>query len=115
MSGRDKKKKNSSQVQGQALLKTIREWPSDLYNIQAIIKLVQDKLRADPNNTVLMDALAELFVYYCFFFLMHTLFLWLDCSFVTECRFIYDKQYDKALLILLKLKRGNVFDLIRKV
>jgi len=32
----------------------------------------------------------------------------------TRLRYTYDRQYDKALGYLLKLRRSNVFELIRK-
>jgi hypothetical protein len=45
-------------------LKTIRTWPSTLYNIQSVTNAVEDVLlKSDPNNVTLMDALAELYYF----------------------------------------------------
>ncbi|XP_078703981.1 vacuolar protein sorting-associated protein 41 homolog isoform X2 [Branchiostoma floridae x Branchiostoma belcheri] len=66
----------------------IKDWSPDLYNIQVIINAVQTKLETDPQNKVLLRSLAEL----------HT----------------YDKRYDKALAIYLKLGHEDVFPLIHK-
>eukprot|EP00058_Branchiostoma_floridae_P023305 XP_002608795.1 hypothetical protein BRAFLDRAFT_125598 [Branchiostoma floridae] len=66
----------------------IKDWSPDLYNIQVIINAVQTKLEMDPQNKVLLRSLAEL----------HT----------------YDKRYDKALAIYLKLGHEDVFPLIHK-
>eukprot|EP01133_Synstelium_polycarpum_P008140 gene8140-9554_t len=68
-----------------AFLKIVTEWPSNLYNIQAIITAVEDYLTIHKNETI-MIAQAQLYT--------------------------YDNQLDKTLDIFLKLKRGNVFELI---
>eukprot|EP00126_Sphaerothecum_destruens_P004711 Sdes_comp18346_c0_seq1m8092 len=68
--------------------KIISEWPSELYNTKTIITSVLEKLKLQPNIVILMDCLSELYA--------------------------NDQQFDKALHILLRLKRGNVFNLIVK-
>ncbi|KAM9957832.1 hypothetical protein ACTFIW_012804 [Dictyostelium discoideum] len=70
-----------------SFLKTVTEWSSSLYNIQAIITAVEDKLSRQPNETI-MIALAQLYT--------------------------YDNNMEKTLDIYLKLKRGNVFELISR-
>eukprot|EP01104_Vermistella_antarctica_P020689 TRINITY_DN896_c0_g1_i3.p1 TRINITY_DN896_c0_g1~~TRINITY_DN896_c0_g1_i3.p1 ORF type:complete len:938 (+),score=181.35 TRINITY_DN896_c0_g1_i3:205-3018(+) len=69
-------------------LKTIRAWPSNLYNIQNIINVVLERLKHAPNTDTLMDALAELYT--------------------------YDKQFDNTIHIHLRRKKGNVFELIQE-
>eukprot|EP01111_Echinosteliopsis_oligospora_P016112 TRINITY_DN6578_c0_g1_i1.p1 TRINITY_DN6578_c0_g1~~TRINITY_DN6578_c0_g1_i1.p1 ORF type:complete len:893 (+),score=224.14 TRINITY_DN6578_c0_g1_i1:30-2708(+) len=71
----------------EGFLKTITEWDHNLYNIQNVITAVRESLKRNPSNIV-YDALAKLYT--------------------------YDKQFDKTLEILLKLKRGRVFELIKK-
>ena len=67
----------------------IREWPPELYDIQKIIPALLDQIDRDPSGrNILMETLGELYA--------------------------YDKQFDKALHIYLKLKRGDVFGLITK-
>jgi len=68
-------------------MRTITDWPVGLYNIQNIITAVNEKLKRTSNDYI-MDALAKLYS--------------------------YDKKYDKTLEIYLRLKRGNVFELIRQ-
>ena len=46
----------------QVFLKTIREWPPVIYNTNVIISAVSDRLKTDPDNAVLQEALAELYV-----------------------------------------------------
>ena len=46
----------------QTFLKTIREWPPGLYNTHVIISAVNDRLKTDPGNGTLMEAVAELCV-----------------------------------------------------
>lgn len=45
-------------LQGFATL--IREWPGDLYNNKTIVKALKGHLNKDPNNRILLEALAEL-------------------------------------------------------
>lgn len=40
----------------------VKEWPSNLYNVQTIITATLDRLDRDRNNTVLLRALGELWV-----------------------------------------------------
>ena len=40
--------------------KLIKDWPSDLYNIQTLVNAVQDKLDGDVTNIVLLQCLAQL-------------------------------------------------------
>eukprot|EP01132_Coremiostelium_polycephalum_P009654 gene9654-11836_t len=70
-----------------AFLKTVSEWPSSLYNVAAIIISVEDRLAEQPNETI-MIALAQLYT--------------------------YENNLEKTLDIYLKLKRGNVFELINR-
>ncbi|KAF9266084.1 vacuolar assembling protein VPS41 [Marasmius fiardii PR-910] len=73
------------------LLKTIKEWPRDIYDIAAVIIAVQAQLEKSAKNkdsVVLMECLAELY--------------------------IANRQPGKALPYFLRLRRPNVFDLIRE-
>ncbi|XP_060554893.1 vacuolar protein sorting-associated protein 41 homolog isoform X2 [Ruditapes philippinarum] len=76
------------QTNCKVFLQLVKEWPHTLYNIQAVIKVVIDKLDRDRNNRDLLHALAEL----------HG----------------YERAFDKALAIYLKLKDRDVFVLIHK-
>lgn len=68
---------------------TIREWPPTLYDVRKIITAVIEQHGKDPKgHGILMETLGELYT--------------------------HDKQFDKALHIYLKLKRGDVFNLISK-
>lgn len=40
----------------------IQQWPSDLYNIKTIIKTLNTKLQSNEED-ILMDALAQLYIY----------------------------------------------------
>ncbi|PSS08839.1 hypothetical protein PHLCEN_2v3454 [Hermanssonia centrifuga] len=81
----------------QALLKTIKDWPNNIYDIPAVIVAVQAELERSPsssaNNTttpdsvLLMECLAELYT--------------------------ANRQPGKALPYFLRLRRPNVLDLIR--
>ncbi|KAM5156743.1 vacuolar protein sorting-associated protein 41 homolog [Mantella aurantiaca] len=66
----------------------IKEWPGDLYNNKIIVKALKGHLSKDPNNRILLQALAELH--------------------------IYDQCYSQALEIYLTLRHNEVFDLIHK-
>jgi hypothetical protein len=75
--------------QHERLLQTIREWPPTLYDVNTVINAVQEHLRQTSENTdVLNNVLAELYT--------------------------FAGQFDKALHIYLRLKRGNPFQLIEK-
>ncbi|KAF8885807.1 hypothetical protein BD779DRAFT_1532495 [Infundibulicybe gibba] len=82
----------------QTLLQTIKDWPKDIYDIAAVIVAVHSELdraasssysvRSSPDSTILMECLAELY--------------------------IANRQPGKALPFFLRLRRPNVFDLIRE-
>ncbi|EPQ28250.1 uncharacterized protein PFL1_04077 [Pseudozyma flocculosa PF-1] len=69
------------------LLETIREWPAEIYSTQAVVLAIEDRLSRERSSTLLMECLAELF--------------------------IRNRQPSKALPYFLRLRRPNVFDLIR--
>ncbi|CAG8496376.1 2649_t:CDS:10 [Scutellospora calospora] len=71
-----------------SLYETIMNWPSTIYNIQSVIVLIEDVLEKDTENKTLMECLAELYA--------------------------YNREPDKALEYNLRLRRPNVFDLIRE-
>ncbi|KAA1466651.1 vacuolar assembling protein VPS41 [Dentipellis sp. KUC8613] len=85
----------------QALQRTIQEWPKEIYDVSAVIVAIQSELdrsssssstsplsRATPDTTILMECLAELYT--------------------------ANRQPGKALPFFLRLRRSNVFDLIRE-
>ncbi|CAG8660098.1 10427_t:CDS:10, partial [Acaulospora colombiana] len=72
----------------QSLCETIMRWPSTIYNISSVTELVEDSLEKEPDNKTLMECLAELYA--------------------------YNQEPDKALEYNLRLRRPNVFDLIRE-
>ncbi|XP_078322201.1 vacuolar protein sorting-associated protein 41 homolog isoform X1 [Crassostrea virginica] len=79
-------------------LSLVKEWPSNLYNVQTIITATLDRLDRERNNTVLLRALGELYT--------------------------LERQYEKSLAIYLKycsiaktkerLGNTDVFQLIHK-
>ncbi|GES86213.1 vacuolar assembling protein VPS41 [Rhizophagus clarus] len=71
-----------------ALLFTITSWPPSIYNVQSVILLVEDIFEKEQDNQTLMECLAELYA--------------------------YSGQPDKALEYSLRLRRPNVFELIRE-
>ncbi|CAG8470961.1 7415_t:CDS:10 [Dentiscutata heterogama] len=71
-----------------SLYETITNWPPTIYNIQSIIEPIEDVLEKEPENKTLMECLAELYA--------------------------YNREPEKALEYNLRLRRPNVFDLIRK-
>ncbi|KAH9928463.1 vacuolar protein sorting-associated protein 41, partial [Epithele typhae] len=81
----------------QTLLQTIKTWPKGIYDISAVIVLVQSELDHAPSSSsmkptgpdtiILMECLAELYT--------------------------LNRQPGKALPYFLRLRRPNVFDLIR--
>ncbi|TFK47011.1 vacuolar protein sorting-associated protein 41 [Heliocybe sulcata] len=81
-----------------ALLQTIKTWPKGIYDISAVIVAVQSELdkapststtaRTAPEAAILMECLAELYT--------------------------MNRQPGKALPYFLRLRRPNVFDLIRE-
>ncbi|KAJ7149078.1 hypothetical protein C8R43DRAFT_925340 [Mycena crocata] len=80
-----------------SLLQTVKEWPKDIYDISAVIVAVHGELDRNASTSnlsastadsiVLMECLAELY--------------------------ISNRQPGKALTYFLRLRRPNVFDLIR--
>ncbi|KAG6894266.1 hypothetical protein C0992_006840 [Termitomyces sp. T32_za158] len=82
----------------ETLLKTIKEWPREIYNIDAVIVAVRSDLEktvttsstiaSTPSSKLLMECLAELYT--------------------------ANRQPGKALPYYLRLRRPNVFDLIRE-
>ncbi|KAF9186758.1 Vacuolar protein sorting-associated protein 41 [Haplosporangium sp. Z 767] len=72
----------------QSLFKTVKSFPPGLYNIQNVIVAVEDRLKQDKDNVLLMESLAELYT--------------------------RDGRADRALEYFLRLRRPNVFDLIRE-
>ncbi|KAF7354801.1 Vacuolar assembling protein [Mycena sanguinolenta] len=81
-----------------SLLQTVKEWPKDIYDISAVIVAVLGDLdrsasssnlaaSAPSDSVILMECLAELY--------------------------IANRQPGKALTYFLRLRRPNVFDLIR--
>ena len=71
----------------QALLTTLRKWSPDLYKASQMLDKVQDRVDVTDDDPVLLECLAELF--------------------------ILTRQPAKALPYLLRLRRPDVFDLIR--
>ncbi|KAF9428093.1 Vacuolar protein sorting-associated protein 41 [Podila epigama] len=71
----------------QSLFKTVKSFPPGLYNIQNVIVAVEDRLKQDKDNVLLMESLAELYT--------------------------RDDRADRALEYFLRLRRPNVFELIR--
>ncbi|KAG6841283.1 hypothetical protein C0991_012453 [Blastosporella zonata] len=82
----------------QTLLQTVKEWPREIYNIEAVIVAVRSELdkkastsstiSSTPSSKLLMECLAELYT--------------------------ANRQPGKALPYFLRLRRPNVFDLIRE-
>ncbi|KAF9498914.1 vacuolar assembling protein VPS41 [Pleurotus eryngii] len=82
----------------QALLQTVRDWPKDIYNLTAVIVAIHSELDSSASTstfksstqetTLLMECLAELYT--------------------------ANRQPGKALPFYLRLRRPNVFDLIRE-
>lgn len=73
-------------------LKLIKEWPSNLYHVPAIITAVVNQIVAmsmnDTKNMILLEALAILYT--------------------------HEKKYDLALKTYLKVRDKNIFFLIKK-
>jgi len=66
----------------------IRRWSSDLYNSVAVVNAVLEQLRLEPHNSPLLRSLATLFS--------------------------YQRKYDKAMEVYLRLGHEDVFTLIRQ-
>ncbi|SPO21560.1 related to Vacuolar assembly protein VPS41 [Ustilago trichophora] len=75
------------------LLETIQEWPPEIYSTPAVVLAIEDRLKSGEgkkgeDKRLLMECLAEIF--------------------------IRNRQPGKALQYYLRLRRSNVFDLIRE-
>ncbi|CAG2062815.1 unnamed protein product [Timema podura] len=71
------------------LLQMVKEWPSTLYNVPAVVNAVLEHLLVnDCDRIILLETLAILYT--------------------------HEKKYDKALAMYLKLKHKGVFQLIHK-
>ena len=46
----------------QGFQRLVKEWPSELYNIQTLVNAVLDKLDRDHNNAILLQCLGDLWV-----------------------------------------------------
>lgn len=84
----------------------VNEWPHEIYSLQSIITLVEEKTRttvAHPNLTIALAKYVPLPP-------------WLieSSSYAFFRLYTYDKQYDKTLHIYLQLGHGNVFELIKQ-
>lgn len=49
----------------EALLRTIKSWPHEIYDISAVILAVKDQLERSPSK-VLLQAISDLFVLFVF-------------------------------------------------
>ncbi|KAJ6544053.1 hypothetical protein B0H19DRAFT_956201 [Mycena capillaripes] len=80
-----------------ALLKTVKEWPKDIYDISAVIVAVNADLDRNASTLNLTASVSETVI-------------------LMECLaelYIANRQPGKALTYFLRLRRPNVFDLIR--
>jgi len=72
----------------EGFLNFIRLWPADLYNLSAVVNVVIEQLLVQPDNATLLRSLATLYS--------------------------YQRKYDKAMAMYLKLGHRDVFTLIRQ-
>ena len=72
----------------QTLLKTVTTWPSDVYDLNTVMSAVQGELHATKDDPLLLECMGELHV--------------------------INRQPAKALPYFLRLRKPNVFDLIRE-
>lgn len=72
----------------QALLSTIKDWPLELYDHASLMDSIQSESRATKDDAVLLECLAELY--------------------------LRNRQPGKALPYFLRLRKSNVFDLIKE-
>ncbi|GAA5865395.1 hypothetical protein JCM1840_001554 [Sporobolomyces johnsonii] len=72
----------------EALFRTIKTWPCDIYDVGAVILAIKDQLERTPKSSILMQSVAELY--------------------------ILNRQPGKALPYFLRLRQPNVFSLIRE-
>ncbi|GAA5908809.1 Vps41p [Sporobolomyces salmoneus] len=71
-----------------ALHRTIQTWPTEIYDVGAVILAIKDQLERTPKSQVLMQSIADLY--------------------------LLNRQPGKALPYFLKLRDPNVFALIRE-
>ncbi|KAI6120845.1 hypothetical protein EV401DRAFT_2169917 [Pisolithus croceorrhizus] len=82
----------------EALLKTIREWPKSIYDMPSVIVAIQSELERIPMSSSLKPSSP-------------------DAVWLMECLadlYTANRQPGKALQYFLRLRRPNVFDLIRE-
>ncbi|KAF8555539.1 vacuolar protein sorting-associated protein 41 [Imleria badia] len=82
-----------------ALLRMIMEWPSSIYDISAVIVAIQSELDRTPSSSSSSEPMRS------------------DAVLLMECLadlYTANRQYGKALPFFLRLRRPNVFDLIRE-
>ena len=72
----------------EGFLELVRTWPPQLYTISTVVHLLIEQLLQSPDNTTLLRALATLYS--------------------------YQRKYDKAMAMYLKLGHPDVFSLIRQ-
>eukprot|EP00092_Neocalanus_flemingeri_P033946 GFUD01036912.1.p1 GENE.GFUD01036912.1~~GFUD01036912.1.p1 ORF type:complete len:874 (+),score=241.55 GFUD01036912.1:57-2678(+) len=72
----------------EGFLNFIRLWSSDLYNLSAVVNVVIEQLLIQPDNATLLRSLATLYS--------------------------FQRKYDKAMAMYLKLGHRDVFTLIRQ-
>jgi hypothetical protein len=98
----------------QALFKTIKDWPKEIYDVSAVIVALQSELdrapssskivSTTPDTVILMECLAELLVHFYIYVYTFSNFLY---------SYIANRQPGKALQFFIRLRKPNVFDLIR--
>ncbi|KAI5983094.1 hypothetical protein EDD15DRAFT_2318116 [Pisolithus albus] len=82
----------------EALLQTIREWPKSIYDMPSVIVAIQSELERIPMSSSLKPSSV-------------------DAVWLMECLadlYTANRQPGKALQYFLRLRRPNVFDLIRE-
>ncbi|GAA5862553.1 hypothetical protein JCM8547_002101 [Rhodosporidiobolus lusitaniae] len=72
----------------EALLRTIKAWPPEIYDVGAVILAIKDQLERSPKSKLLLQAISDLY--------------------------ILNRQPGKALPYFLKLREPHVFSLIRE-
>ncbi|GAA6021958.1 hypothetical protein JCM11491_000307 [Sporobolomyces phaffii] len=71
-----------------ALHRTIKTWPTEIYDVGAVILAIKDQLERTPKSQLLMQSISDLY--------------------------LLNRQPGKALPYFLKLREPNVFSLIRE-
>ncbi|GAA94488.1 uncharacterized protein L969DRAFT_83952 [Mixia osmundae IAM 14324] len=69
------------------LLKLLKKWPHDIYNVETVSLAVQSRIDKAPSAPILMECLVELY--------------------------LMNRQFAKAVPLFLRLRRPGVFDLIK--